>query len=90
MYYMRRRNRALNQKFRLREINHKFTIRCITKVGQLITKIQKKKVCDVSCASPHEQRGSEGRSAGIEGIATRMGWTMVKYHSSFFSLQILF
>jgi hypothetical protein len=50
----------------------------------------KKKVCDVSCASPHEQRGSEGRSAGIEGIATRMGWTMVKYHSSFFSLQILF
>jgi hypothetical protein len=39
--------------------------------------------------SPHEQWGSEGRSAGIEGIATRMGWTMVKYHSSIFSIQIL-
>ncbi len=40
----------------------------------------------VTClASPHEQRGSEGRSAGIEAIATRMGWTMVKYHSSIFS-----
>jgi hypothetical protein len=75
----------------MREINHKFTIRCITKVGQLITKIQKKRfVTCLASASPHEQRGSEGRSAGIEGIATRMGWTMVKYHSSFFSLQILF
>ena len=34
--------------------------------------------------SPHEQRDSEGRSAGIEAIAARMGWTMVKYHSSIF------
>ena len=35
-------------------------------------------------SSRHEQRDSEGCSAGIEAIATRMGWTMVKYLSSIF------
>ena len=88
MYYMRRRNRALNQKFRMREINHNPMHHESWPINY---ENSKQKVCDrdVSCASPHEQRGSEGRSAGIEGIATRMGCTMVKYHSSFFPLQIL-
>jgi hypothetical protein len=45
---------------------------------------KKKGLCVTCLVSPHEQRDSEGRSAGIEAIATRMGWTMVKYHSSIF------